>query len=77
MKAALCYVALWNLRKGSNSGERPTPFKSTTQIIEEFLRQDKEHYDFFETSAQVIEALRQDEEKLEDSKANGGTYSSI
>jgi hypothetical protein len=77
LKAALCYVALWNLKNGRYSGEQPNIFKSTTQTIEEVLRQDEEHYDFFETSARLIEALRQDEKRLEDDKANRATYSSI
>jgi hypothetical protein len=33
-------------------------------MMEDFVRQYKNDYEFFESSAQVVEALRQEDEKL-------------
>ena len=78
MKGALRFVALWNIKSGSYVKDNHPIFdKTTIQKINNFARQEKGDYDFFDTCAQVTEALRQDEENLAHNKASGAAHSSI
>jgi hypothetical protein len=74
-----CCDILWNFRNRRYYSEELKFSNSTNQIIEEFLSQDKEDYDFSEITAHahLIEAVRINEEGLADDKANDVTYSSI
>jgi hypothetical protein len=77
LTAARRHVALWNFKNGRYYGQELRISNATTQIIKEFLSQDEEDYDFSEMTDHLIEAVRKDEKKLADDKANGVTYSSI
>ena len=78
LKEALRFVALWNIKSGSYvKDSHPIFDKTTIQKIDNFARQEKGDYDFFDTCAQVTEALRQDEENLSHDKASGVAHSSI
>lgn len=72
LKATLCYVASWNLKTGRYFKGGP----NFANLIDRFLRQDEKDFEFSEITALVVKELKQDEEKLEEAKANGVTVSS-